>query len=616
MNHANKENFDGEKTISNSKKLQNENNDQAEELKTSKIESNKDKKIDKKNEKREENRKFEMLEKYNPKSFEKVSREKLEKWNKEGAWKPYEHLEYESAFFSFLPNCFFKLRNLISRPFTFHLFKCCQLSVGEILLIFLEIALVASLGSVLILSDLENRGEAMGELSSILLGISFASSGKNLLPHLLLGMPWERQVMFHKFNAFAAIACGAAHGIIEGLGRHNSLSGLILASSMVAIIIFSFVYLRRYCYSLFYIMHLLIVVVIIVYSIFHEATGGLIGAGVWIFDILVRVILIARFAFKTQKTELFAMPGGIVRVEVTPKRGKKFYFRGGQYVFICIPKAQIWEFHPISVSNCSFDEKIVLHFKKVGPWTKKVCRLVEKQGTPAFAENELELLDKASKDAPPGMDKKGSTKLETRVIINGPYGAPQVDIDSPRYKLVILVAGGIGITPMQSIYNELLIQHLRGRPLVKVKLIWCLRDVGMLDTVAGHPDNFYNKEDIHPSQIESLKNFNSQNLEFSKVMEPNFFITRNGTEEIKENLEQKYNAIVHLGRPKMEDQFEEMAQLAIKNEVHDIAVLSCGPSTLISNAFKKSYEGTKKYDLPTGKKFKVNFDFHSEVFEF
>ena len=562
-------------------------------------------------------KKFHTLEKAsktqnpNSESFCPISSDKLAQWNQEGKWVPYEDIEYESAFFSFLPNCFFKIRTLTSRPFTYHPFKCCQVSLGEIILTTLEISIVVAVATILALQDIKDGDEATGEFASILLALSFASAGKNLVFHLFMGMPWERQVSFHKFLAFMGISVSAAHGFIMGLGHDESLTGVVLASAMGGIIVTSFFYLRRYCYSLFYILHWLIIIVIIVFALLHEASVVMFGVGAWVLDLLIRFFLVMRFKFRTAKTELFVLPGSLVRVEITPKPGKRFRFKSGQYVFICIPRANIWEFHPISISNTGFDRKIVLHFKKVGRWTKKVHALIEKQGQKIEHQQNADF--KSSKI----MDQiESGTRLETTVFINGPYGNPRVDIDSPRYKLVVLIAGGIGVTPMQSIYNELLIQHVRGRPFVKVKLIWSLRDEGMLHSVAGHSDCFYDKQDIHQGQISSMDKCNLVNLEYSKVMEANFFLTKGSSEEDKHRLMRRYKARVHLGRPNFPKIMEEMGALAVQNDLHHVAVLSCGPGGMIDHAFKTSYEKTKKYTTSEGKPFKVNFDFHSEVFEF
>ena len=37
---------------------------------------------------------------------------------------------------------------------------------------------------------------------------------------------------------------------------------------------------------------------------------------------------------------------------------------------------------------------------------------------------------------------------ETEVYIDGPYGNSIVDIDGDKYKMFLMVSGGIGITPL------------------------------------------------------------------------------------------------------------------------------------------------------------------------
>lgn len=43
------------------------------------------------------------------------------------------------------------------------------------------------------------------------------------------------------------------------------------------------------------------------------------------------------------------------------------------------------------------------------------------------------------------------------------YGKPSVDIESNRYKAFLIISGGIGLTPMSSIYKTLLKDTVYGR---------------------------------------------------------------------------------------------------------------------------------------------------------
>jgi len=42
-----------------------------------------------------------------------------------------------------------------------------------------------------------------------------------------------------------------------------------------------------------------------------------------------------------------------------------------------------------------------------------------------------------------------------KFFLEGPYGSPSVNIFSDKYQMFLLIAGGIGITPMQSLVNTL-----------------------------------------------------------------------------------------------------------------------------------------------------------------
>ncbi len=49
-----------------------------------------------------------------------------------------------------------------------------------------------------------------------------------------------------------------------------------------------------------------------------------------------------------------------------------------------------------------------------------------------------------------------------------------------RYKVFLLVSGGIGISPMQSIATELLEQQRRGRKIHRIYFVWVLKNYDIL----------------------------------------------------------------------------------------------------------------------------------------
>lgn len=108
----------------------------------------------------------------------------------------------------------------------------------------------------------------------------------------------------------------------------------------------------------------------------------------------------------------------------------------------------------------------------------------------------------------------------------GPYGNSRVIIDNPKYKYFLLVTGGIGITPLQSICNELIVQRFRGRDIKKIKFIWAIRDRGMARAVADYKENFWNKKvninfipELFQTELLAI-----QNLE--DFIDSEFYVTR------------------------------------------------------------------------------------------
>lgn len=101
-----------------------------------------------------------------------------------------------------------------------------------------------------------------------------------------------------------------------------------------------------------------------------------------------------------------------------------------------------------------------------------------------------------------------------------------MDIDNERYKQFLLISGGIGITPLQSICNDLIIQRFRGRDLKHIKFVWAVRDRRMARSVADYKDNFWNKK-IDKDQMNGLFNTDVFAVhQLKDIIDSEFFVTR------------------------------------------------------------------------------------------
>ena len=137
---------------------------------------------------------------------------------------------------------------------------------------------------------------------------------------------------------------------------------------------------------------------------------------------------------------------------------------------------------------------VSLHIRVLGDWTKRLYDYVE----------EAKPID---------------------VYLDGPYGAPCLDVDGDRYKLFMLVSGGIGITPMQSICNDVLHQRRRGRDIRKVMFIWSVRDLFMVTVVLDYDKEYLQQTSDHRLPLSFTPDLVARG-EPKEVMENYFHLTR------------------------------------------------------------------------------------------
>ncbi len=146
---------------------------------------------------------------------------------------------------------------------------------------------------------------------------------------------------------------------------------------------------------------------------------------------------------------------------------------------------------------------------------------------------------------------------------------------------------------MYSIANDLLYErHHKGRDIKKLKFVWALRSMEMVQALKANTNEGYNIFDDDKTLTDYL--------------DLDVYLTKNSGGEGSENM-----AFVKSGRPNIDEIFEEMKQAAIAEGESHVAVCVCGPSRLIDSC----REASRHYSdgLCKGG---VTFDFHEETFEF
>jgi NADPH oxidase len=288
-------------------------------------------------------------------------------------------------------------------------------------------------------------------------------------------------------------------------------------------------------------------VVCVVAAALHSSTLVVFGGIAVACDMIYRYVIEPKRKQFPHNSKVSAV-GDVVKISV-PK-GSVAY-QGGQYFFINLPTVAKVEYHPISISSAPHEDNLTFHAKALGDWSKELLKQVQ----------------------------AGASMMP--INIEGPLGSCTADIWSEKFQVFVLVAGGIGVTPLRSVCRQLMDQHTRGRPMVHIRFVWILRDetlvqaVGTLDTDDGQHRH--------------------------GVLHPEYYFTRNRMPA------GGLNGSVVEGRPDLSKIFHDVAEIGAAAGQSSVAVLNCGPHPMVSSSERIAAKVSSS---------KVYFTVHSELFDF
>jgi predicted ferric reductase len=278
---------------------------------------------------------------------------------------------------------------------------------------------------------------------------------------LMARIPWlehafglERMAVLHKWNGYFAISLLLGHGVFQTIGYQlgdgkdvvaqlvdfiQSYQGLLAA--IIAIALFLAVVgasvtvaRRKLAYETWYYIHLYTYLAILL-AFSHQLATGVDFAGNpafvfywWLlyafvigFLLLHRVIgpLVAynRHRFRVQAVEKEAR--GVFSIYVSGRELNEFQAEAGQFaIWRFLDGKRWWQAHPFSISAVPDGRRLRITVKNIGDFTSGVHTL--KPGTP--------------------------------ILIEGPFGK---FTERPANRKVLLIAGGIGITPIRPLAEEM-----------------------------------------------------------------------------------------------------------------------------------------------------------------
>lgn len=548
---------------------------------------------------------------------------------------------------------------------------------GELLFIMPFIALfVSAIFTSFIYPDVS----LSGRLSRLPLFIAILTSNHNSLFTLFMGLPFERSLVYHKlsgriaflnglFHTYTAFFCPqnklVSHTTITTVNSTSNIfeksnqvtkqaysfepppyswhgsdrnfakfsfenqinsSGSIILLLMFSIIITTMPQLRKKCFEAFFYLHIIFTLIMVACAFYHS--GILVPIFVGILyggDIFIRKVIMAGVRYPT-RASITHLTNDVVEISFTKTNG--FDYNPGQYVYLAIPDISFFQWHPFSLSSSPFQTRVTIHVRNAGNWTNRLFDLADK-------------------------------KKEVAIWLEGPYGSVTVDLLSDRYQMVMLMSGGIGVTPMQSICNQLMNEFESGkRSMHKLWFVWTARDPDIMDrmdvsrrprinsisasktlkqnvkightidrplegkislddatkTITPSPEIYedhsseesYKNESMCRPELERQKSsFQNTTIpvmeEFDDaILKLDYFLTAK-EKKYHENLPHQ-----HRGRPDIPEILSNIRKEAIKCRQKRVAFCICAPTRLV-NICRKA---CAKYSDE-----QVRFDFHSEVFD-
>ncbi|XP_062095674.1 ferric reduction oxidase 6-like [Humulus lupulus] len=349
---------------------------------------------------------------------------------------------------------------------------------------------------------LESMGLHLGSIGIFCLAFLFLPVSRGSVLLRLIDIPFEHATRYHVWLGHLTMVLFTIHGLlyvfawtIEGrlieqilewknIGIAN-LPGVISLLAGLLMWVTSLPPVRKLNFELFFYTHQLYVVFVIFLALHVGDFVFFISAGGIYLFMLDRFL---RFCQSRKIVEIIStkcLPCGTVELVISKPANLRY--NALSFVFLQLRELSWLQWHPFSVSSSPLDGKhhMAVLIKVLGEWTAKLRgNILNASASEAVPEEELPL--------------KPNTKLTASV--EGPYGH-----ECPyhlMYENLVLVAGGIGISPFLAILSDILHRVREGKPCLprNVMIIWAVKnstEIPLLSTV--------DMESICPSFSDKVK---------------------------------------------------------------------------------------------------------------
>ncbi|KAL0490145.1 hypothetical protein AKO1_006680 [Acrasis kona] len=421
---------------------------------------------------------------------------------------------------------------------------------------------------------------------------------RNSVWYKIYGISFERAIKYHKLlsewnliTVFLHTVCftwtyyqtDSLHWLFVwgwNINNYSILPGVIGGVLYLAGSIVSLNYFRRNFWNFFLISHIVLncaaTFLVILHAIWFQTVPFLgVAFGLYFVDLILRAFVGYGKTASLVGVE-YISKCDIVKLSIH-KPG--FTYEPGQYIYLWIDAVGMSEAKPFTIAcHSKSDERstVTIYIKDVksdykdsttlfDPWTHRLAVWAEKvQNGQASAKNCF-------------------------VRMEGPYGSISHDYD--RYDTVVLVAGGIGITAMYSLFISLLDKY-RNDPThseKKVYLIWTKRkrELWNLFPEILKYEDLDNRASIESGLQCNIRLYVTENVEDEAAM------VKSGVDVIR-------------GRPDFKSVLQNILDERISKSPF-VSVCGCGANQMIADLEEACWD-------QSGSDAKIHF--HREIFEF
>ncbi|XP_078434582.1 ferric reduction oxidase 7, chloroplastic-like [Wolffia australiana] len=317
---------------------------------------------------------------------------------------------------------------------------------------------------------LEFLGAEVGLMGAICTTFLFLPVARGSILLRLIDIPFEHAARYHVWLGHLTMAVFSLHGVffivswtmqgnlVEKLLEWKSdgvanLAGVISLLAGLLMWVTSFQSVRTRYFELFFYTHQLYVVFIIFFAMHVGDFAFCFVAGAVFLFIVDRFLRFCQSRFTVNVLSTSCLPCGTVKLAFSKPPGLKY--NALSFIFVQVKELSWLQWHPFSVSSSPLDgeNRMEVLIKVLGGWTEKLRSII-----------------KPDSEEGPYCERRSIT-----ASVEGPYGHEVAY--HLKYENLILVAGGIGISPFLAVLRDILHRVERKSPCQprNILVIWAVK---------------------------------------------------------------------------------------------------------------------------------------------